>query len=340
MDASLENISEKELQKIVHSILSDPSIIRKTIKGKRLQILSPGRINVDLGPDFLDTAIFIGGEIVVGDAEFHRRSSEWYEHNHQSNPAYNKLILHIVIEDNLQTPFDKEILIIDESELIQHINHNKKSVDKTCLAAIEDVQHFALLRLLRKTAEAQRIINKNGLTQGFEIILGEYLKNYFSRKKRPVYKLEELVELIELSKKSEQFRFLLDIENNKVALISDTLFRIMQIPIHKEGRHLRREIVLNCVLPLSLCIANEESRISLFQWYWSTSALTHYGKLKRSFPNFPQNYLWQQQGMLEYLREYGKKPNVISETIKDYGFAQILSFYRLGGIPIEPLLEE
>jgi hypothetical protein len=87
---------------------------------------------------------------------------------------------------------------------------------------------------------------------------------------------------------------------------------------------------LNSILPLAICLANEESRIDLFHWYWSTPALHQYGLLTRRFKNLPQNYLWQQQGLLEYLYEYGKKTNVIAELIKDYGFAEILSFYKHG----------
>lgn len=340
MFAQIENIPEKELQQYVHYLLSDPSIIRTTVSGKRLQILSPGRLNIDSGPDFVDMAIMLKGEIIVGDAEFHRKSSEWIEHKHQLDPAYKKVILHIIIENDRDIPFINETLIIDLNELKSLLNNQQKESRNITLSDIEDIQHFALLRLLRKTADAQRILNKQRLAKTFEILIGEYLKKYYSRKKRPVYELENLAILIEKAVESEHFKFLEDLERQNFELVSDRLFKLLKVKIYNEGSHLRREIVLNCVLPLSLCIANEAARISLFQWYWSTPALVKYGKLERQFPNMPQNYLWQQQGMLEYLQEYGKKPSIISETVKEYGFAQILSFYRLGGLSIEPLNEE
>ena len=35
------------------------------------------------------------------------------------------------------------------------------------------------------------------------------------------------------------------------------------------------------------------------------------------------------------MRDVDKKPNVISEIIKDYGFAEVLSFYRIGRTTID-----
>ena len=107
-----------------------------------------------------------------------------------------------------------------------------------------------------------------------------------------------------------------------------------------EGAHLRRELLLNCVLPLALCIANEESRIGLFLWFWSTPALHQYGMLTRKFKDLPQNFLWQQQGMLEYIKDHGRRVNVVSESLKEYGFAEILSFYRNARAPFNSLIDE
>jgi len=123
--------------------------------------------------------------------------------------------------------------------------------------------------------------------------------------------------------------------------VPDVIQTLIRNKILDEGAHLRRELILNCVLPLSLCLAGEEARISLFLWFWSTPALHPYGLLNRRFKELPQNFLWQQQGMLEYIREHGRKGNVVSEAIKEYGFGEILSFYRLGRSPFrEKVIEE
>ncbi len=53
------------------------------------------------GPDYQDAILAIGGRAVVGgDIEFHVRSSDWYRHGHHLNPAYNRVILHVVWTDD------------------------------------------------------------------------------------------------------------------------------------------------------------------------------------------------------------------------------------------------
>jgi len=115
--------------------------------------------------------------------------------------------------------------------------------------------------------------------------------------------------------------------------IPDKMMQLLKEKISDEGAALRREIILNCILPLSLAIADDKARINLFLWFWSASALNIYGVLKRKFPNVPQNFLWQQQGMLEYMKEYGTKKNVEKEAFSGYGFGELLSFYYEGKTP-------
>ena len=52
-----------------------------------------------------------------------------------------------------------------------------------------------------------------------------------------------------------------------------------------------------------------------------------YGILKRKFPEFEQKFLWQQQGMLEYLKEYGRKPRSVGEAKLQYKPDIDLDFY-------------
>jgi hypothetical protein len=44
--------------------------------------------------------------------------------------------------------------------------------------------------------------------------------------------------------------------------------------------------------------------------------------------------------MLEYIKEQGRKPVIVAETIKDYGFSEILTFYKLGSAPFRSELSE
>lgn len=338
----IEELPEKELQQIVHHLLSDPSIVRQTKSGKRIQVLSPGRLNVTEGPDFLEVGILLDGLVMVGDAEFHKNSSDWAKHHHSGDEKYKDVILHLVINDDTNLNKQKvEILIIPTEELRKSYSKLTAEIEKEAdLASIEDLQHFALLRLLRKTAEAQKLFHQYGLLRALNQLTGDFITKYFARRKRPVYSNEDLQMIINSMQESAAFHFLESLEKGTSSYISDNMYRLLKERISVEGAHLRREIILNCVLPLAITLANEEARISLFLWFWSTPSLHTYGILKRKYPAIPQNFLWQQQGMLEYMRLYGKKPNIISEAIKDYGFAETLSFYRQGKSPFKEFYEE
>jgi len=335
-ETNITNFPERVLQRIVHNSLSDPSIIRRTFSGKRIQVLSPGRINHSAGPDFLEVAIMLDGAIVVGDAEFHRNSNEWEQHRHTEDSRYDNVILHIVINHNTSIKHNFEVLIMDAAELQSSnslMNENQKEENNA--ETLDDLQHFALLRILRKTGEAKKELNENGLIPALSNLTKNYLQNYHSGKKRQVYSDVDLVYIANSIIDTAAARFLLEINDIDFALIPDRMLSLIKKQIATEGAHLRREIVLNCVLPLALAISEEQSRINLFLWYWSTPALHRYGVLSRKFSELPQNFLWQQQGMLEYLREYGSKKNLVKESISNYGFGEILNFYFVGKTPFK-----
>ena len=67
-----------------------------TTDGRHLQIINPGRLNTDAGPDFFNARIIIDGEIWVGNIEIHVRASDWYRHGHDKDRAYDSVILHVV----------------------------------------------------------------------------------------------------------------------------------------------------------------------------------------------------------------------------------------------------
>lgn len=68
----------------------------KTVDGRSLQIIDPGRLNTDSGPDFFNAKIKINGEIWVGNIEIHVRATDWYRHGHDKDSVYDSVILHVV----------------------------------------------------------------------------------------------------------------------------------------------------------------------------------------------------------------------------------------------------
>jgi len=72
----------------------------KTTTGEALTILQPGRYNRDSGPDFLDARLRIGETLWAGNVELHLQASGWQSHGHQRDPAYENVILHVVLDED------------------------------------------------------------------------------------------------------------------------------------------------------------------------------------------------------------------------------------------------
>ncbi len=65
--------------------------------GSEIEIIHPGFENTDAGPDFFSAKIKIADVIWSGNVEFHVNSSDWYKHSHDTDRAYDNVILHVVI---------------------------------------------------------------------------------------------------------------------------------------------------------------------------------------------------------------------------------------------------
>ena len=69
----------------------------QTTDGREVEVIDPGLYNRrDSGPDFFNAKVRIGGTLWVGNVELHQRSSDWYQHHHDRDEAYNNVVLHVV----------------------------------------------------------------------------------------------------------------------------------------------------------------------------------------------------------------------------------------------------
>jgi len=77
----------------------------RLLDGTEIQIVNPGTENTKRGgPDFQDASIIIDGITLHGDIELHREPKHWVEHGHGEDHRYGKLILHVVLEADEDTP--------------------------------------------------------------------------------------------------------------------------------------------------------------------------------------------------------------------------------------------
>lgn len=83
----------------------------QTVQGQPLAVFQTGWHNPNAGPDFLQAQIERAGVRWVGHVEIHIRSSDWGRHGHNTDPAYQNVVLHVVWEH------DQPIFLADGSEL-------------------------------------------------------------------------------------------------------------------------------------------------------------------------------------------------------------------------------
>ncbi|WP_412067220.1 DUF2851 family protein [Rubrivirga sp. IMCC43871] len=82
--------------------LFDPSALATT-EGEPVEILARGTLNTDSGPDVTGVHLRIGGLQWAGDVEIHTTSAAWEAHGHDGDPAYNRVILHVVLAADRRT---------------------------------------------------------------------------------------------------------------------------------------------------------------------------------------------------------------------------------------------
>jgi hypothetical protein len=90
----------------------------QTTSDEALQILFPGQLNTNQGPDFFNARIKVGDTVLVGSVELHIKASEWHKHRHQEDKNYSNVILHVVYTNDV-----KDITAFPTLELASRISN-------------------------------------------------------------------------------------------------------------------------------------------------------------------------------------------------------------------------
>lgn len=101
----------------------------QTVNSEKVSIISLGQHNYNSGPDFFNSQVVIDSQKWAGNVEIHIKSSDWYVHNHETDKAYDNVILHVVWEYDTDI-FRKDNTTIPTLELRDY-------VDKSLLASYQ-----------------------------------------------------------------------------------------------------------------------------------------------------------------------------------------------------------
>lgn len=151
-----------------HRLLEGPLV---TTEGLPVVVEKAGELNRDAGPDFLDSRVVIDGLSWAGNVEVHIRASDWKQHGHDRDKAYNSVILHVVYicDADIRLENGKTVPTLDiSSSLPQYVwdNYEKLMNPATeskipCASRLKEIPDF-LYRLSQERLLVERIERKSG----------------------------------------------------------------------------------------------------------------------------------------------------------------------------------
>lgn len=98
-NSALTPLNERLIQAVWANQLLRPEGL-KLLDGRTLRVLDAGRWNGAAGPDFSGAKLMIDSQIVSGDVEIHLQSSLWLAHGHHTDLDYNRVVLHVVYQND------------------------------------------------------------------------------------------------------------------------------------------------------------------------------------------------------------------------------------------------
>jgi Protein of unknown function (DUF2851) len=193
----------------------------RTVDGDVIEIFNPGTINTNSGPDFANSRVKIGSIDWIGSVEIHTISSEWYNHHHDTDRAYDNVILHLVWQQDKEV-FRKDETILPTLELKGRVDESLiktyrqlvgSSFSIPCqrsLAGVSDIIKLSMVekalmeRLERKALDVKALLAQNG--NNWEETFYQLLARNFGFKinSDPFFQLAKLLPLKIIQKHSDK----------------------------------------------------------------------------------------------------------------------------------------
>jgi len=139
-----------------------------TTEGEKVEVFKAGLPNQNAGPDFFNGQLKVGDTLWAGNVEIHLKSSDWFQHQHQTDKLYDKIILHVVWENDREVRRESGELIptIELSGrvskvLLERYKFLKKNENWVpCESELASVDQFVKLQQLDRML-VERLENKS-----------------------------------------------------------------------------------------------------------------------------------------------------------------------------------
>ncbi len=158
----------------------------QTLDQEPVTVTFPGWRNPSEGPDFQEARIELGSGAsareALGAVEVHWRSSGWYHHRHHENPAYNAVVLHVILYGDSQRAIVREDgQSVPQLELAPYLSQSLEDLQQAlpewrtqlreqdelpgrCGASLGPEQEMTLRRVVAHAAE-QRLLARAQVLQ-------------------------------------------------------------------------------------------------------------------------------------------------------------------------------
>ncbi len=124
--------------------LFDTTALRTT-DSQPVRVLDRGRLNTDSGPDVTDVRVEIGGLLWAGDVEIHTTSAAWEAHGHHADPAYDRVVLHVVLAADRRTGTLRRAdgSVLPELVLLPHLDRSLRALLRAFYVEPREAPHCA-----------------------------------------------------------------------------------------------------------------------------------------------------------------------------------------------------
>jgi hypothetical protein len=145
-----------------------------TEEGEALQIIHPGSLNSNQGPDFSDAKIKIDTTVWAGSIELHINTSDWKNHKHSNDKNYKNVVLHVVWQHDINLNLPCSTLVLEDKVPKLLLSKYDELMNADCFIACE--KHIQQINSLTWQSWKERLLIER-LEQRTQLIFDHLQKN-------------------------------------------------------------------------------------------------------------------------------------------------------------------